>query len=208
LCGLRETGVQYIYDIHPLPDERTNDMATLVATFSDPSDAQRAAAELQERGFGNVTLGMSDAGPSSFLGLGETVQSFKNRITLGSTLGGAATGAAALGFLGFVSMGFTELRNMGTVDMLPTLITWVLAWAITGLILGTVAGLGAGLLAASWIAGAAERAAAQGQGVSRPQIVVPLPDRASEDAAVDVLKAVGAYEVARRRTVLPRGRVA
>ena len=174
-------------------------MATVVATFSDPGDAQRAAALLQAQGLGTPSLGMSSAGPSSFLGLGETVQSFKNRITLGSTLGAAATGAAALGFLGFVSMGFTELRNMGTVTMLPGLIAWTLAWAGAGLVLGLIGGVIVGVLAANWMANAAIRAAEQGQGVSRPQLVLSLPDGRAADDAVALLKSVGVYELDRRR---------
>lgn len=173
-------------------------MATLVATFTDPGDAARAAAALQASGFGGAAVGRSDAGPSSMLGLGETVDSFKSRVTLGLTLGGAAGGAAALGFLGFVSMGFTELRGMATLDMVPGLLAWTLAWAATGLVLGLVGGLVAGLLAARWLAASAERAAAAGMGVARPQVTVPVADAAAEDAAVAVLRAVGAYELARR----------
>lgn len=99
-------------------------MATLVATFTDPRDAALAAASLQASGFRGVTVGSSEPDPSSFLGLGESVESFKNRIILGSTIGGAATGAAALGFLGFVSMGFTEIRNMAMLEQLPGVIIW------------------------------------------------------------------------------------
>jgi hypothetical protein len=174
-------------------------MTTVVATFSDPGDAQRAAAMLQANGFSGAALGTSSAGPSSFLGLGETVQSFKNRITLGSTLGAAATGAAALGFIGFVSMGFTELRNMGTVEMVPSLLAWTLAWATAGLVLGLIAGLLIGLLAANWMANAAVRAAEQGQGVARPQVTVTVPDEQAADDAIALLKSVGVYELAQRR---------
>lgn len=173
-------------------------MATLVATFTDAGDAARAAAALQANGFGGATVGTSDAGPSSMLGLGETVDSFKNRITLGSTLGGAATGAAALGFLGFISMGFTEIRGMPTVASVPGLAAWTLSWAAAGLVLGLIAGLVAGVLAANWLATSAVRAAAEGKGVARPQVTVPVADAAAADAAAAVLKTVGAYELARR----------
>lgn len=173
-------------------------MATIVATFTDPGEATRAAAALKARGFAGAAVGTSDAGPSSFLGLGETVDSFKGRIVLGSTLGAAATGAAALGFLGFVSMGFTEIRNMATLDRVPGLIAWTLTWAAVGLVLGLVAGFVVGLLAASWLAGSAERAAAEGLGIPRPQVTVPVADAAAEEAAYAVLKTTSVYEVARR----------
>lgn len=173
-------------------------MATLVATFTDAGNAARASAALQARGITGATVGMSDAGPSSLLGLGETVDSFKSRITLGSTIGGAATGAAALGFLGFVSMGFTELRGMATVDKIPGLIAWTLAWAGTGLVLGLLAGLLTGLLVANLLANAAVQAAAEGKGMARPQVTVQVPDEATAEAAYDVLRAEGVYEIARR----------
>lgn len=173
-------------------------MATLVATFSDPRDASAAAAALQARGFKGASVGTSDAGPSSMLGLGETVQSFKSRITIGSTLGGAATGAGALGFLGLVSMSFTEIRGMAPVSAVPGLIAWTLSWVAAGLVLGLLAGFVVGILAARWLAASAERAAAEGLGVSRPQVTVPVPDAAAEDAAREVLKAVGPYEMAVR----------
>lgn len=174
-------------------------MATLVATFTDPRDAALAAASLQASGFRGVTVGSSEPGPSSFLGLGESVESFKNRIILGSTIGGAATGAAALGFLGFVSMGFTEIRNMAMLEDLPGVIIWALSWAIVGLVLGLVAGLLVGVVAARFLASAAERAAAEGKGVSRPQVLVPVFNLESEEAARAVLKDVGPFEIAWRR---------
>jgi hypothetical protein len=172
-------------------------MATLVATFTDAGDAARAAAALQARGFTGAAAGTSDAGPSSLLGLGETVQSFKSRITLGSTIGGAATGAGALGFLGFISMGFTEIRGMAQVSQVPGLIAWALAWAAAGLVLGLIAGLLTGILVANLLANAAVRTAAEGGGVSRPLVVVPVQDQASEEAAAELLKSAGVYELAR-----------
>ncbi len=171
-------------------------MATLVATFTDPRDAALAAASLQASGFRGVTVGSSEPGPSSFLGLGESVESFKNRVILGSTIGGAATGAAALGFLGFVSMGFTEIRNMAMLEDLPGVIFWALSWAIVGLAIGLVAGLVVGAVAATVLANAAMRAAAEGKGVSRPQVLVPVQNLAAEEAARAVLKEVGPYEIA------------
>ncbi|MCS6880320.1 MAG: hypothetical protein RMK84_05845 [Oscillochloridaceae bacterium] len=171
-------------------------MATLVATFTDPRDAAQAAATLQASGFRGVTVGASAPGPSSFLGLGETVESFKNRVILGSTIGGAATGAAALGFLGFVSMGFTEIRNMAMLEDLPGVIIWALTWAIAGLVIGLVAGLLAGVIAARLLADAAERAAAEGKGISRPQVLVPVFDMQTEEAARAILKDVGPFEIA------------
>jgi hypothetical protein len=174
-------------------------MATLVATFTDPREATTAAAALQAHGFKGAAVGTSDAGPSSMLGLGETVESFKSRITIGSTIGGAATGAAAIGFLGFVSMGFTELRGMAPLSAVPGLLAWTLAWVAAGLVLGLIGGFVVGLLAARWLGDAAERAATQGQGISRPQVTVPVYDAAAEDAAKNVLSAIGPYEVAVRR---------
>jgi hypothetical protein len=173
-------------------------MPTLVATFTDAGAAARAAAALQARGFGGVALGASDAGPASLLGLGETVDSFKNRIILGSTVGAAATGAAALGFLGFVSMGFSEIRGMAELSRVPGLLGWTLAWASAGLVLGLVAGVLVGVLLANLLASAATNAADRGYGVSRPLVAVPVADAEAERIAVDLLKDEGVYELARR----------
>lgn len=181
-------------------------MATLVATFTDPRDAARAAAALQAGGFAGTSVGTSDSGPSSLLGLGETVQSFKNRVLFTVTFGTAALGAAALGFLGFVSMGFTEIRNMATLDRVPGLLAWTASWAVAGLVLGLIGGLLAGLVLSNLLASATERAVSEGHGVARPQVTVPVADAAAEDAAYAVLKEIGVYEIARRASPLPRQR--
>lgn len=174
-------------------------MATLVATFTDQRDAAQAAAMLQARGFKGTKVGASDAGPSSLLGLGETVDSFRNRIMLGSTIGGVVTGAAALGFLGFVSMGFTEVRNMATLANLPGVIVWVLTWVIAGLVLGLIAGFLTGILLANLLSNATERAVAEGKGIMRPQVLVPVQSAEAEEAARSVLKDIGPFEIAWRR---------
>lgn len=173
-------------------------MATLVATFTDPRDATLAAATLQARGFKGVTVGTSDPGPSSFLGLGETVNSFRNRLILGSTIGAAATGAGVLGLLGFVSMGFTEVRGMATFAELPGVIAWFLTWVIAGIFIGIIAGFLVGAIVAQLILSAAVRAAAEGRGIKRPQVLVTVQDAAAEAAARAALKEVGPFEIAWR----------
>ncbi|GAB4440803.1 MAG: hypothetical protein OHK0015_37280 [Chloroflexi bacterium OHK40] len=172
-------------------------MTTILATFTDPRAAEQAAASLRDRGFDQVSVGPGDAGPSSLLGLGETLDSFKLRVLIGSTLGGALTFAAALGFLGFVAMGFTELRNMGTPDMAPGLLVWAASWAIAGLVLGAIAGLVAGVVLANLLAQATRRAVAEGRGIRRPTLAVNVYDQQAEEMAYSVLREVGPYEIAR-----------
>jgi hypothetical protein len=65
-------------------------------------------------------------------------------------------------------------------------------------VLGLIAGLLVGLLLANLLANAATRAAAQGYGVARPLVAVPVADVEAENIAVALLKDEGVYELARR----------
>lgn len=172
-------------------------MTTLVATFTEMAEAERAAARLRANGFGEVTVGTSDGGAGSVIGIGETVQGFRQRVLLVSTLGGAITGGALIGLMGLLYAGFPEIRNMATLEFIPAALGTALVWLITGLILGLVAGFLGGLALAGILGSAAQSAVDQGKGARRPQLVVTAPEGPRENQAVALIREGSVFELGR-----------
>lgn len=175
-------------------------MATVVATFTDVGEAERAAAQLRASGLGEVTVGVTDGGPGSVIGLGATMDGFRNGVIGVSTLGGAATLGGVGAFLGMLYAGFVENRNMGTVEYLPNALSVLVLWALVGLVIGIVAGLGAGVAMAGLLGAAVEDSVRRGQGTRRPQLLVRAPDAAAEDLAIAILKDFSVFELGRQAT--------
>jgi hypothetical protein len=173
-------------------------MAVLLATFTDPREAARAAATLRESGFSETTLGNSDGGLGDLVGLGTTPTGFRNLVIIGSTLGGALSLVAGAALPGVFSMALPEIRNMGTVASIGSSLGSLAAWVIVAAVIGAVAGLLGGLALFPLLAQLTGNAVSAGQSPRRPLVAVTVSSRREEDAAREILRDVGPFEVALR----------
>ncbi|MBP1464713.1 hypothetical protein EYB53_003215 [Candidatus Chloroploca sp. M-50] len=172
-------------------------MAMVMATFTDQAQAQLAASRLREAGFGEVTVGMSDDDAGAYLGLGETVEWFRIKTILVSTLGGMVTIGALGGLLGLIYGVFPENRNMGVLANFPTTLAVALTWLGVALVIGIVLGFLAGIPVAYLLGSAAEKAAARGEIQRRPLVSASAPTPESVDTAFAVIKTCSPFEIAR-----------
>ncbi|NJN19593.1 MAG: hypothetical protein HC822_26810 [Oscillochloris sp.] len=173
-------------------------MTTLMATYTDAGNAERAAAALREQGFKNVTTGTA-GGIDTLVGLGATVDGFRQQLFLTSTLGGTLTLGALGGFIGLVAASLTEFRNMGTIEYIDDALSVTLIFAVSGIVLGLIAGIFGGILL-SWLFGnLTENTLARGNTPTRPLVTVTVDSSQAEDLAFNTLRSASAFEIARRR---------
>jgi hypothetical protein len=166
-------------------------MAVILATFTDPRDAERAAAALRESGFSETTVGISNGDVGDLIGIGATETSFRNLIIFGSAAAGAAT-LGGLGFLiGMFSMDIPDIRGQGNLASIQPALTSLISFLIGTSVVGGAGGLLGGFFGASLAGNAVRKAVEDGEAPRRPMVSVPVGNKREEDAAVGILRRIG-----------------
>lgn len=174
-------------------------MAVIMATFTDPRDAERAAAALRESGFKGAAVGTSSGDLGDLVGLGATETGFRNLVVIGSALSGAAS-LGGFGFLlGVFSMAITDIRGQGNLASIQPALTSLVLFVVGLAVVGAIGGLIGGFLNARVAGSQLSKAVADGEAPRRPMLTVPVNSRQEEDAAHVILRQVGPpFEVAVR----------
>lgn len=166
-------------------------MAVIMATFTDPRDAERAAAALRESGFKGTAVGTSAGNVGDLVGMGATESGLRNLVVFGSALAGAVA-LGAIGFLlGMFSMDTPDIRGQGTIDSIGPALTSLVMFLAGLATVGGIGGLLGGFLAAGFIGKSVRKSLADGEAPRRPMITVPVSNRQQEDVAHEVLRQVG-----------------
>jgi hypothetical protein len=166
-------------------------MAVIMATFTDPRDAERAATALLASGFSGATVGTSSGDVGDLVGLGATDTSLRYLVIFGSTLAGAV-GLGAIGFLiGMFSMDIPDIRGQGNLSSIQPALTALLSFLISMSVVGGIGGLFGGFLGASLVGKSVREAVENGEAPRRPMIAVPVGSKRQEDAVVALLRQVG-----------------
>ena len=161
-------------------------MGLLIARFTHPPDAERAAAVLRSHRFADVAVDTQTVAAGSALGLIELERDVQLSLALG------------LGICGALSLGMVGLL-VGIAVGAPALSIWgVAGWCLGMALFGGIVGAAAGwmLAYASSLEPAADTSGDPPPIVERPIVVLPVGDRAEERAARAALRDTGVFEIA------------
>ena len=175
-------------------------MAVILATFTDPRDAERAAAALRESGFSGAKVGTSNGDVGDIVGLGTTDSSFRYFVIFGSALAGAVAMGAPGFLLGMFSMDTPDIRGQGNLASIGPALTSLFSFLAGPAVVGGIGGLFGGFLSASVIGKYLSKMVADGEAPRRPMVSLSVDSKREEDAVHGVLLQVGPpFEVIVRR---------